>query len=51
MTQLQVLETMGKLQGINAVVRLTINKLPGIKAELVINYGNKQEIFKHLSKS
>ena len=34
---------MGKLQEINGYVRLLINRLPGIRSELVINDDNWQE--------
>ena len=37
------MEAMGKLQEINGMVRLLIGKLPGIRAELVINVDNWQE--------
>lgn len=43
MTHIQAMEAMGKLQEINGMVRLLIGKLPGIRAELVINVDNWQE--------
>ena len=36
-THLQALETMGKLQEVINIVFLPIKKLPGVRAELVIN--------------
>lgn len=39
----QVLEPIGKLQKNNSIVCLFVDKLPGIRAELVINDDNWQE--------
>ena len=43
MTQVQSLETMKKLQEINVIVQLLIDKLHETRAELVVNDGNCQE--------
>ena len=40
---MQVLETMNKLKEINGYVKLTLDKLPGIRAVLVRLYDNWQE--------
>ena len=39
----QALKTMGKLQEINSIVCPIINKLPGIRAQLIISDNNLQE--------
>ena len=43
MTSGQALETMNKLKKINGYVRFTLDKLPGIKADLVKPGDNWQE--------
>ena len=35
MISVQVFDTMNKLKGINAYIRLTLDKLPGLRADLV----------------
>lgn len=42
-THSQALETEGKLQEINSIFRVIINKLPRIRAQLVISDNNLQE--------
>ena len=39
----QALDTMGKIKEMNGYVRVTLDKLQGIRAELVINDGNWQD--------
>ena len=43
MNHVQVLETMGKLQEINRIVCLLIDKLPGIREKRVIQNDNWEE--------